>query len=140
MKVCHRIPSQYWKPQFQGGSQCLTHTRLLTVPGTDWPNSIVWDLGYQIFQFWFHLPDKNSRFKKDKLDLSGDGHNVGLPVLMHVIDVCLDIVQCFGYFRPCTGHIALGLGSSSCQHLSETSWCQNFCSHPCPTSWWVGEP
>ena len=40
-----------------------------------------------------------------------------VPVL--VLNVRLGVVQCFGYFRPSTGLIALGLGSSSCRLLSE---------------------
>ena len=40
-----------------------------------------------------------------------------VPVL--VLEVYLDVIQCFSYFRPSTGLIALGLGSSSCRLLSE---------------------
>ena len=53
--------------------------------------------------------------------MSGDGHYIGLSVLVHVPNVCLDVDQRFGYFRPYSGSFALSLGSPSCRLLPEPS-------------------
>ena len=102
------------------GGQCLTCTQLLPVLGTRNWLAKQHCVGFQRLENLNLVPPPLQGLK-----VSGQIRSVWLlnyvrqsvPVL--VLEVYLDVIQCFCYFRPSTGLIALGLGSSSCRLLSE---------------------